>query len=266
MSKNLPTVAENKVPAPFFDDVMEMEGMGVENVTLANMLLPRIVVLQALSPQLNKKKIEYIEGASVGDFCNVATGDIFNGPIEMIPCHFATIYLEWKAKRGGLAMNHGLDASILKQTTLNEKRQNILPNGNQVAETATWYCMLNVGEVWHRVFLPCSSTNLKVSRRWMTLFNTLRVKTSQGMIRPPLFYMSWWLEPAEDSNDQGAWATFSPKKGRIYSDIDPTKSLLEECKNFYLDAKNEIVKGDLGIQDELDPNRSENAHNPEGRM
>jgi hypothetical protein len=233
------------------EELIQMGGMGKENIKSKDILIPRLGILQGLSGQINKKKAEYIEGAEVGDFCNVATGDIYKEQITVVPCHFATAYIEWVKNRGGLAANHGDDPSILSKTVRNEKFENVLPNGNTVQETAQWYCLLKDGATWNRIFFPLKSTNLKHSRKWLTLCQTETVILPNGELwKPPLFWRSWKLSIVDDSNDQGDWATFRPEKGELILDVDPTRQLLKMCKSFYEDIRTNVVKPDLEQQED----------------
>jgi hypothetical protein len=227
-------------------ELMRMGNLGAENVHAKDILIPRLTILQKLSPQLAKKKAEYIEGADLGDFCNVATGDVFKEAVIVIPCHFITNYIEWGKGRSGLVNNYGDDASILKKCTRNDKNQNILPSGNIVSETAQWFCLLQDGASWTRIFIPLTSTNLKHSRKWMTLCRTENVQTQNGEIwKPPLFWRSWKLSAIEDSNDQGDWVTFRPERGESVLDIDPSRKLIRLCMTFYEEVKSNAVRGEI---------------------
>jgi hypothetical protein len=233
------------------DEILSMGGMGKENVTASNIVIPRLVILQGLSPQISKKKAEYIDGAEVGDFCNVATGDIYKEEILVVPCHFATEYMEWVKNRGGLATNHGDDPSILNKCIKNEKGQYFLPNGNSVEETAEWYCLVKDGAIWSRIFFPLKATNLKHSRKWLTLCQSEQVKLPDGTFwKPPLFFRSWKLKIIDDSNDLGDWATFRPEKGMSTIELDPSKELIRLCKSFYQDIRKNVVRPDIETQQE----------------
>jgi hypothetical protein len=240
------------------DDLMKIQGMGSELVATKDVLIPRLVILQALSPQVNKKKAEFIDGAEVGDFCNVATSDIYKESVTVIPCFFITNYLEWRKNRGGLANNYGDDPTITKQATRNDKNQMILPSGNTLEETAQWYCLLSIGGNWERIFFPLKATNLKHSRKWMTLCRAENIKDSKGDIfKPPLFWRSWQLSIVADGNDQGDWYTFKPEKRDTVLDLFPDRSLLKACMSFYTDLKGGKVKGDIeSTQDEYSGNRA----------
>lgn len=231
------------------DELLKMGGMGKENVKAKDLLIPRLVILQSLSPQVLKKKAEYIEGAEVGDFCNVATGDIYKEEILVVPCHFATAYIEWGKNRGGIVSNYGDDPSILSKCVRNDKFQYVLPNGNEVQENAQWYCLLQNGETWQRVFFPLKATNLKHSRKWQTLTQTETVKLPNGEFwKPPMFWRSWKLIIVNDGNDQGDWATFRPEKGELIMDLDPSRQLIRLCKSFYEEIRTEKVKPDIEQQ------------------
>jgi hypothetical protein len=232
------------------DDILKLSGIGSEKVKTQNVLIPRLVILQALSPQVNRKKPEYIEGAEVGDFCNTATGDIHKGSVTVVPCYFITNYLEWIKNRGGLSMNYGDDPSCLQRAQRNEINQNILPNGNIIEETAQWYCLLNTGGIWERLFFPLVRTNLKHSRKWMTLCQSENIQTKDKdgnltMWKPPLFWRSWNLFIVDASNDRGDWLTFRPEKRETILEIDPKKTLLNMCKAFHADLVGGKVKGDI---------------------
>ncbi len=234
-------------------EIEEFAGMGTENVTTSDMLLPRLTLLQSLSPQLNKKKVEFIEGAEIGDWVNVATGDCYKGELIAIPCHFRVSFIEWGKGRSGLVHNWGQDASCLKNTTQNEKRENILPSGNKISETSEWFLLIQDGILWKPAFFPLTSTNLKVSRKWMTISRAEVLQGRNGPFTPPLFYRSWKLTPIEDSNDQGSWYTFVPSQSSTILELDPTKALLNQAKQFYMDVRENKLTGEVVPEDPNDP-------------
>lgn len=257
-------------------EIEDMAGAGSENVKTTDTLLPRLTILQSLSPQLNRKKAEFISGAKVGDFCDVAVGDIFE-EVDMIPCHFVTQYIHWKKSRGGFVANLGTSAACLEETTLNEKRENVLPNGDTIVETATWFCLLRAGSDWRRVFFPLSKTGLKVSRKWHTLIKAEKLMGKNGYFTPPLFYRPWRLTVVTDSKDEFDWFTPSPARievppemitaqsperfKTIYHEMmeiqDTSKWLLTEAKKFYTDARDNLVVGDMSNSDDLnDPSNA----------
>lgn len=219
---------------------------GFEGVTSRDIVIPRLTILQALSPQVQKREPEYIKGAEVGQFCDTATNDLYDGEIEVIPCFYARIFLEWapRASGKGLVHNHGVDASILEKCRPDEKNRMILPNGNLIAETATFYVM-NVTGGMRRSFIPLSSTQLKAARKWMTLLTNEKLTRSDGSVfTPPIFFRSWKATVIEQSNAEGNWLGWKFDPGTPILEIGGME-LLAQCKEFFEQARDGVVTGDV---------------------
>lgn len=232
----------------------EFAGMasGLENVTANDIIIPRIGILQALSPQLQKNKPEFIKGAAAGMFCDTATLELYEDELLVIPCFYAKVFLEWapRASGKGLVHNHGTDATVLEKCTPDDKGRQVLANGNYIAETATYY-VLNMSAGGRRSFIPMTSTQLKASRRWMTQITAEKLKRSNGVeFTPPIFFRSWKATPVEQSNAEGSWFGWKFEPGQNIMELDPTKSLLREAQEFYQQARDGLVRGDLNVEEE----------------
>ena len=146
-STALATTGQASLPAEILDEI-ETGNTGLENVTANNLLIPRITILQGLSPQVQRKKAEFIEGAEIGDFCDTAIGDLYKEMV-VIPVYFADILLEWapRASGKGLVANHGMNRDILKECVQDDKRrwyhgkEANAETTNIISETATFYCL-----------------------------------------------------------------------------------------------------------------------------
>lgn len=248
MAKNEVVAAgPSEVPAIFVDDEMMSGPNGFENVTAKDILIPRLTILQKMSPQIDKSDPAYITGAEYGDFADTGTGEVFKESITVVPCFYALVYLEW-APRGsgrGLVANHGTDASCLKNATPDEKRRLVLPNGNYIAETATYY-VLNLTANGRRSFIPMTSTQLKHARRWTTLLTSERLKRPDGSeFQPPMWYRSWNVTTVEEKNNDGAWKSWKFTPADPILALDPSKSILHAAKEFYEQARDGIARGDI---------------------
>lgn len=238
--------SQAEVPAIFIDDSMLSGNTGFENVSAKDLLIPRITILQKMSPQLEKGKPEYIQGAEYGDFCDTGTGEAFK-ELVVVPCFFATQYLEWHPRNTGkgLAKNHGTDASVLKNCTPDDKRRMILPNGNYIAETSSFY-VLNLSANGRKSFIPLTSTGLKASRRWLTLLTSERLKRPDGSeFQPPLWYRSWKVTSVDEQNAEGSWKAWKFSPGDPILALDPAKNLLNEAREFNKQAAEGLVQGDV---------------------
>lgn len=222
---------------------------GLENVTSRDLIIPRLTILQSLSPQLNERKPEFIKDAKLGQFCDTAIGEVYD-ELLLIPVYYANIALEWAPRESGKGMiaNHGLwNETFIKndlKAVQNDKRQ-WMHGDNLVQETATFYC-LNIAAGGRRCFLPLSSTHIKGAKRWLTLITNERVPRPDGTeFQPPIFFRSWKTTKTHESNAKGDWFgwKFDPDQNII--ELDPSKNLLKEAKDFLEQARSGLVTGDL---------------------
>lgn len=223
----------------------EIAGAGFENVSAKDVVIPRMTILQALSPQIKKKAAEYIEGAEAGMFCNVATGDVFEETIKVIPCHFETRYLEWapRSTGKGLVRDHGSDGDCLElNATQKENDAGVLkwitPAGNEIIETATYHCVLIKPDgSFEKVFLPLSSTALKASRKWMTMLTNEKVEGRNGMFNPPIFWRAWDVFVTEESKGEDDWFGWRFQAAEESRAIDPSGALAQLCYDYHNSVK-----------------------------
>ena len=229
------------------DDFSAYANAGMENVVASDVLVPRLSILQSLSPQLSARKPEDIAGAVMGDICDVGTGEVFKDGISFIPVYYRKEYLEWAPRSSGkgLVQIHS-DPSVLDRCQRNEKGQMILPSGNYLAETAQWFG-INLTAEGRRSFIPMASTQLKRSRKWMTLATGERLKRSDGSsFIPPLFYRSYDLGVAAESNNEGEWFGWKVDRGPSLPELTSDwKSLRDECVSFREQLLSGSLRGDL---------------------
>jgi hypothetical protein len=215
---------------------------GSENVTARDVSIPRLTILQSLSPQLKATKPEYIPEAKEGDFCDTSCGDLWRGEMLILPCYFVTNFIEWSPERGKAPVaNHGANPAILDKTKPGESGKRLLENGNIIAETMQFY-VLNLSAGGRRSFLPLAATQLKPGRDWNA--KRLSEKLSDGR-EPPLFYRAWKATPAPRSNDKGDWFVWKFASDRKVTEIDPSRRLLAAARDFADQCRRGLVHGDL---------------------
>jgi hypothetical protein len=215
------------------DDIFEHAGEGAA-FDSSEMQIPFVRLLQPLSPQLNKKKPEYIEGASAGDAFNNVTNQFWDGEagVIVIPCFQTTKYLEFvpRDQGGGFRGEIAPNDPILQRTERQGSKE-ILPTGNELVKSDQHFCLLVEEDgSFQPVVVDMKSTQLKVSRRWKTQIAMQKVKhpTSGAMVTPPVFATMWRLRSVEESNDQGSWSNWAVEKIGLVDNRD----LLLEAKAF----------------------------------
>lgn len=235
------------------DDELSFEahaGAGLEEVTSRDVLIPRLSILQGLSPQVNKRDSAYIEGAEVGMIADVGTGEIFPHGVSFLPVKFVKQFLEWAPRntnKGLVNVHHNV--AILDSCQRTEKGQYELPNKNYISETAQFFGF-NLTANRRRCFVPMASSQLKKARKWMTLATELKLKRADGSeYNPALFYRTYNLSTAEETNAEGKWfgwvVTPGPTLKEIASELQfSSKAQFQDCLDFIAALDAGKVRGD----------------------
>lgn len=230
------------------EDFAAFDGLntGFENVTARDLLIPRLTILQGLSPQVTKGQPEYDDDAKVGDVYDVGLGDRFPDGIIFIPVYYQKQWLEWAPRASGKGLQgiHDSDA-ILQETEKDEKGKDVLDNGNYIVETAQLYGM-NVTAEFRRSFIPMASTQLKKARRLLTLATSEKLTRADGsQFTPPIFYRSYGLSTVPESNNEGNWMGWKVERGQALTEFGNWEQLLHDIKEFRESLASGTVKGDI---------------------
>ena len=197
----------------------EDAGAGTESMTRDDLAIPRISILQQLSPQLQKRDDAYVEGAEAGFFFDNINNSVVDGEkgIVVIPVSYRRANIEWKPRKqgGGFVHDHGIDDSILDQCTRDESTgAMLLPNGNEIVTCAEYYCLVVDPETGdcRQAVLSLAKSQLKRARRWNTMIQTKMIKLPNGKaINPAMFYCAYHLTTVPESNEKGSWFSYSIK-------------------------------------------------------
>ena len=232
MANEVATAKNTALSAELLEDMVLDAGEGAA-FSADEMQIPFVRLLQALSPQLNKKKAEYIEGASSGDAFNNVTGQYWDGEqgLTVIPCYQTTKYLEFTPREmgGGFRGEISPNNPVLQQTTRSGSKE-ILPNGNELVKSDQHFCLIvDEDGGFQPAVIDMKSTQLKVSRRWKTQIAMQKVTLPDGRkVTPPVFATMWKLRSVEESNDQGSWSNWAVEKVGLVEDRD----LYQEARTF----------------------------------
>lgn len=140
--------------------------LGSEEVTANDIILPRIDVLQALSPQLKKKDPKYIEGAEQGEIFNTMTGEIYGPEINFIPVKFAREFIIWQDRDAG----GGFRGSFASEDEAEAERLSLdNPDLHEVVETHTHFVLIDGPNGLEEAVLSLAKSKRKVSRKLNSL-------------------------------------------------------------------------------------------------
>jgi hypothetical protein len=170
-------------------------------------LVPLIYVLQALSPQVDKRGDNYIEGAEAGDFwLRNSLKPIRNGEegIEAIPVDMIRTWIEWLPNRAGFVARHDtppmdMVSRMIRGDDGREREAMVRGNGNLIVDTREFYIMVD-GDPY--VF-PCSSTKHTFARSWQTMFHRFKHPKTGKIL--PAFAHKYRLCTVPQSNAIGKW-------------------------------------------------------------
>ena len=130
----------NSLPATMDASMLAADaGIGRESMSITDMALPYLLILQSLSPQVKKSSPQRVDGAEEGDIFNTVTQELFASEdgINVIPCAFQKAWVEWAPRDsgGGWIASHSSD-QILNHCNRNEQGFDVRKdNGNIIVPT-----------------------------------------------------------------------------------------------------------------------------------
>ncbi len=216
------------------EDLARYAGVGTEGADANDYAVPFLHILQKLSPQCDRQAPEFNPDAREGMILETTSSAVYDGDkgIIVIPCAFRKDLVEWKQRNsgGGFVAAHGWNEAMIGQTTKNDKGQNVLPNGNLLVETKYHYVLMLADDGPRAAVISMTSTQLKKSRKWMSLMQLRKMKTADGKsFIPPTFAFIYHLKTIYESNDKGNWYSWDIEPGPPVSDA----RLIREAIKFH---------------------------------
>ena len=249
MNKEIVT-KKDQLPADLLDEITASAGEGT-TFDSSEMQIPFIRIIQALSPQVNKKDPAFIDGADQGEAFNTVTSEFWTGEegLLVIPCYQETKFLEFVPRESGGGFMGELEPNNPDiQNTERKGAKEILPNGNELVKSDQHYCLVvGDGGMVQPAIVDMKSSQLKVSRRWKTqiAMQKIRHPKTDALLTPAVYATMWRLNTLQESNDQGTWYNWSVTKHGLVQ----TKEILSEAKLF----REQVMKGAVKAVDETEP-------------
>jgi hypothetical protein len=238
--RNMNQVAEKKKTDVALTGMFEADAnTGFGNMDTEDYALPFLRVLGQLSPECNKRDAKYVDGAEPGMIFNTVTKQLYDGEagVNVIPCYYKREYVEWSDRGEGTSAPvaiHSVDSGIIKDATRDASYKDRLPNGNYLENTASYFVTIDDGT---SALISMKSTQLKVSRSWNSMMNSIKLKGKNGMFTPAMYSHVYNLKTVQQSNDKGTWFGWTVEKVGPVQD----KDLYEAAKSF----ASSVNKGDV---------------------
>lgn len=143
--------------------IQQGSGRGSEEVKSSDMVLPRLEIVQALSPIK-----EAVEGAKEGYLFNSVTQEIIGADTYFVPVYYRMEYLVWKDqnKGGGFfgSFNSQLEAEARKKDAVAAGED---PNDIEIVDTPVQYGLrLTADGSIEQIVISMAKTKSKISRKW----------------------------------------------------------------------------------------------------
>lgn len=237
-------VASNTLPVGFDPAAMAADsGIGREQMSVTDMSLPYMQILQSLSPQIKKSSPQKIEDAEEGDILNTVTQELFaaDDGFEVIPCAFQKAWVEWAPREtgGGWKASHA-DDSIMNICNRNEKGYDVRKDNGNIIMPTFYYYVLIIREdgTWEPAIISMARTQMKRGRKWNSLLSSLQIPGPNGPFNPPMFAQIYHIATSSESNAAGDWFTWQIK----YKGLVQTAQLYAIAKKFAEEVSKGVIK------------------------
>ena len=182
-------------------------GRGSEGVTSDDMSLPRLSIIQDLSPQRKKSEDAYIDGAEEGMIFNTASNALFaDGNVTVIPCYFRSEFAVWKDRQKGGGFGGAFASEEAAEQWISEQEA---PADWEASYTHQHFCILvhpdhtEAKPHLEDVVISMSRSQLKPSRKWNTM-----VQSAGG----DRFSRAYKCSVIQDSSNKGDFFNWSIKQ------------------------------------------------------
>lgn len=233
--RSVPATQETQLPAQsdnLLDLMRQHAGEGLDTIGVQDLLIPRLTILQGLSPQIAQGRPEFDPNARVGQIYDVGMKECFPS-IRVVVAYYTRVWNEWMprgAGNKGIIRRHTSNA-ILANTRPGENGVPTLPSGNVIVETAEFY-VLNLMAGGRKSFIPMSSTQLKEAKRINNFIATEEVPDSDGkLFKPPIYYRTIDLSSVPTSNAKGTWQLWKVDRGPLLSEQPNAARLFAEVRS-----------------------------------
>ena len=171
-----------------------MRGMtsnrGTENVAAEDLIIPRLEIVQSLSPARKKTDPAYIEGAEEGMLYNNVTRHLYSTEVTVVPVMFKKDYLIWKDRKSGGGFRGAFPTEYEARAAMEELNE----DGLEIVDTPQQFCLLIDGDRIEEIVVSMPKSKAKVSRQWNSL-----IRMAEG----DSFTRAYKLTGYEDTNRDG---------------------------------------------------------------
>lgn len=219
--QNALIMVQDQVP----DYIKQDSQRGSENVTTDDIVIPRLEIIQALSPAVKDGDAGFIEGARPGMLMNSVTKQVYGKEVMVVPVYYTKQWLVWKKRKdeNGKPLEGGFFGSYNSPIEAEDRKREEGGDANhiEIIDTPQHLCLLvnlNAGTV-DEVLISMPRTKAKISRAWNSM-----VRLAGGDRFGRVYRISSQLE----KKPQGDYYNFAIAQSGF-----PAKALYERAEKLY---------------------------------
>jgi hypothetical protein len=214
---------------------------GNEEVGTEDLVIPRVGIIQALSPQRKKNDPAYIAGAEEGMIFNNVTSELYGEVVNVVPVYFKKDYLLWKDRKAGGGFRGAyptIEDANAARSTMDDA------DAIEISDTAQHFVIIvrEDGSMDEAV-ISMSRSQMKVSRKWNSIIR---------MAGGPRFSRVYALSSVEETNANGdSYLNWGIKQVGYPSQevFDRAKHLYEVVSSGAATAQHDRVEEDADSED-----------------
>lgn len=249
MTKQLKEQENNELST--LDLYAEDAGTGMETISNDEVMVPRIALLQSMSPAVKKKGAEYVDGAEEGMFLNRISQKLYNGDVGMtvVPMNIRQTLVEFSSRDdgGNFIADHSNNLGLWDETPYDDQKGGkFTETGNRLVKSFEFLvCIIEESGEISPALINFSSSQYKKGKQWFSQLRQLQIKLETGkMINPATFYSAYTLRSAMESKDSNTWMGYKITRKCDTVSLDDGIDIYKFCRDF---AKS-YLKGEVKVQ------------------
>ena len=232
----------SEVPA-IADDALaifeENAGVGFEQATSDDFVLPFIRKVEAMSKCLIKTHANYIEGASSGQLAHTVMKQCWD-KVYMIPVKYDNMLQHYKFPEGsgGWIANYRFDDAQVPSHSKVEKDGKVFRVPNDQQDSYLQQTFNYIGLFFDPdmnplgpAILPMEKSQCRTARQFNVLLNSKRITLADGSkIKAPIFSHIYEITLQSITNDMGSFFSYAYSSGEVVTDKELLLEAVELAK------------------------------------
>jgi hypothetical protein len=205
---------------------------GKDNFDSGDMLIPRLALAQAMTPQLKRTNENYNPELREGQFFNSVTGEIYGERVTVVPLHFFKQYIEFGEDRSIIKIYENGEIPPITHLAFND---GVKPRATEFKNRMS--LLINEEGNITPIVVSFKSTGLKAAKKWNYLIAEKNL---------PAYAFQYTLEAVAVPGEKGEYFTTKITRG----EYTPAALYAEACR-YFSDLRDAGVRIDTsGIEQE----------------